>query len=127
MLSDHPVYAYVPAIDVERAREFYEQKVGLAPGIKTGPGYTFQFAEGTAFFLYPTPNAGGNRASCAFWMVPDVRAVVEDLKSRGIVFEEYDMPHMVPDNSVYTGGGASTAWFMDTEGNTMAVVQSVEG
>src|SRR2546421_10945283 len=73
--------------------------------------------------MYPTPNAGTSKASQAFWQVNDVEAEVAELKARGVVFEEYDMPGIKMKNSIATGGGAKTAWFKDSEGNIMAVSQ----
>jgi hypothetical protein len=66
--------------------------------------------------MYPTTNAGTSKASQAFWQVDDVEAEVAELKARGVVFEEYDVPGMKTVNSIATGGGAKTAWFKDTEG-----------
>jgi hypothetical protein len=73
--------------------------------------------------MYPTTNAGTSKASQAFWQVDDVEAEVAELKARGVVFEEYDLPGMKMVNSIATGGGAKTAWFKDTEGNILAVSQ----
>ena len=74
-------------------------------------------------FLYPTPNAGTSQASQAFWQVADLEAEVKELKARGVKFEEYDFPGMKMVDSIMTGGGAKAAWFKDTEGNIMAIVQ----
>ena len=124
MLKTATLHAYVPAHDVERCRRFYDEKIGLGPGRKAGPGYTFACADGTSFFVYPSPGAGTNKASCAFWHVDDVAAVVDWLKARGVVFEQYDMPETAPGSRIYPAEDASAAWFKDTEGNIMAVVQS---
>ena len=78
---------------------------------------------GAEVFLYPTPNAGTSKASQAYWSVTDVEAEVADLKSRGVKFEDYNMPGIKMTNSIATGGGAKTAWFKDTEGNILAVSQ----
>jgi hypothetical protein len=75
--------------------------------------------------MYLTPNAGTSKASQAFWQVDDVEAEVAALKARGVVFEEYNLPGLVTKNSIAVGGGAKTAWFKDTEGNIMAISQSV--
>ena len=123
MLRSSPLYSYVPVSDLERARKFYEDKLGLGPGEPIGPGLSFRCGYGTAFFMYPSPGAGSNQASCAFWKVSDVEAVVNWLKERGVVFEEYEMAGMKTVNSIYVGGGARAAWFKDSEGNIMAVVQ----
>jgi predicted enzyme related to lactoylglutathione lyase len=127
MLKNVPLYAYVPASNMERARQFYEDKLALGRGQPSGPGLIFKFAGGTAFFLYPTSNAGTNEASSAFWQVGDIKATVAWLKGRGVVFEEYDTPDMKTEGSIFTGGGAMAAWFKDTEGNIMAVVQELQG
>jgi predicted enzyme related to lactoylglutathione lyase len=104
MLQKSPMYAYIPVKDLERARRFYEQKLGC--------------------FMYPTPNAGTSKASQAFWQVEDVEREVAELKARGVKFEEYDAPGMKTENSILTAGGAKAAWFKDSEGNIMAVIQS---
>ena len=125
MLKSAPLYAYVPVSDVARARKFYEDKLGLGKGQASGPGLMFKCSGDTGFFLYPTPNAGTNQSSCAFWQVGDIQATVAWLKGRGVVFEEYDTPDMKTEGSIFTGGGAMAAWFKDTEGNIMAVVQDL--
>jgi predicted enzyme related to lactoylglutathione lyase len=125
MLQESPMYAYLPAKDVARARAFYEQKVGLRPAEQIAGGVVYEFGGGTACFLYPTPNAGTNRASQAFWKVADVEREVKELKARGVSFEEYDMPGLKTVNGVATAGGAKSAWFKDTEGNILAIVQDV--
>ena len=125
MLQRFPLYAYIPAKDVARAREFYEKKVGLEPKQETAGGVIYEFAKGTACFLYPTPNAGTSQASQAFWQVDNIEREVAELKRRGVKFEEYDAPGMKGENSIYTGGGARAAWFKDSEGNILAVIQNV--
>jgi predicted enzyme related to lactoylglutathione lyase len=125
MLQQAPMYAYLPAKDVSRARRFYEEKIGLKPGEETAGGVTYQFGKGTACFLYPTPNAGTSKASQAFWQVDDVEREVRELKARGVKFEDYDMPGMKTENGIATAGGAKAAWFKDSEGNTLALIQSL--
>ena len=125
MLQESPMYSYLPANDVARARAFYEQKLGFRPVDEVAGGVVYRFAGGTSCFLYPTGNAGTNRASQAFWMVSDVEREVAELKARGVTFEEYDTPDMKTVNGIATGGGAKTAWFKDTEGNILAIVQDV--
>ena len=124
MLQNAPLYAYIPAKDVARARTFYEDKLGFKPGEEIAGGVVYEFAKGTSCFLYPTPNAGTSQASQAFWQVEDVEREVAELKSRGVVFEKYDMPG-VDANGIMTGGGAKAAWFKDSEGNIMAVIQAM--
>ena len=111
MLQTSPMYAYIPAQDVARARAFYEKTVGLKPKMESNGGVVYEFGKGTACFLYPTPNAGTSKASQAFWQVDDLEREVRELKARGVKFEDYDMPD------------ANAAWFKDSEGNILALVQ----
>jgi predicted enzyme related to lactoylglutathione lyase len=124
MLQDAPMYSYIPAKDVARARKFYEEKLGFKFKQETAGGVVYEFGKGTACFLYPTPNAGTSQASQAFWQVEDIERSVAELKARGVTFEKYDMPQM-DENGISTAGGAKAAWFTDTEGNIMALIQSV--
>src|SRR5882757_5414712 len=94
MLQKSPMYSYIPATDVPRARKFYEQKLGFKPKEERAGGVVYEFGDHTACFLYPTPNAGTSKASQAFWQVDDIEREVAELKSRGVRFEEYDMPGM---------------------------------
>jgi hypothetical protein len=75
--------------------------------------------------MYPSAGAGTSKASTAFWAVEDVAAEVSELKSRGVIFEEYDMPGIKTVNSIATAGGAKTAWFKDSEGNILAISQRI--
>jgi catechol 2,3-dioxygenase-like lactoylglutathione lyase family enzyme len=124
MLQRFPLYAYIPANDVARARRFYEDKLGFRPKEKVAGGVEYEFGSGTACFLYPTPNAGTSKASQAFWQVDDIEREVAELKSRGIEFENYDMPGQRSPSGVITAGGARAAWFKDTEGNILAIIQT---
>jgi predicted enzyme related to lactoylglutathione lyase len=122
MLANAPIRAYIPVLDVARARKFYEKTVGLKPKQDYAGGVVYECGN-TEVFMYPTTNAGTSKASQAFWQVGDVEAEVAELKARGVVFEEYDVPGMKTVNGIATGGGAKTAWFKDTEGNILAVSQ----
>jgi predicted enzyme related to lactoylglutathione lyase len=120
------MFAYIPANDVARARRFYEGKIGLNPDEELAGGVTYKFAGGTACFLYPAaPSAGTSKASQAFWTVDDVERVMAELKARGVEFEEYDEPGVKTVNGIATGGGARAAWFKDSEGNIMALIQYI--
>jgi len=125
MLQKSPMYAYIPATDMTRARKFYEEKVGLKPKQQIAGGVTYEFAKGTACFLYPTPNAGTSKASQAFWQVENVEREVRELKARGVVFEDYDIPGPRSPSGVVTAGGAKAAWFKDSEDNILAIIQSL--
>jgi predicted enzyme related to lactoylglutathione lyase len=125
MLRDASIIPYIPVADISRARKFYEEKVGLKPKEEYAGGVIYECGKGSWVFMYPSPGAGTSKASTAFWAVEDVESEVADLKARGVVFEEYDTPHMKTVNSIATGGGAKTAWFKDSEGNILAVSQRI--
>ena len=126
MLQSSPLYAYFPARDLDRARRFYEETLGFVPRSVSDGGVTYEFGGGTAAFLYPTGNAGTSRASQAFWSVEDVDLEMAELKKRGVVFERYDdMPGERSREGAVIAGGANAAWFKDSEGNILAIVQSL--
>jgi predicted enzyme related to lactoylglutathione lyase len=125
MLKNSPVVPYIPAADIARAREFYEQKVGLVAEQEIAGGVVYACGAGSWIFLYQSEGAGTSKASQAFWQVQDVEAEVAELRGRGVVLEEYDGPGFKMHNGIASGGGAKAAWFKDTEGNIMAIIQSV--
>lgn len=124
MLQKSPMYPYIPARDIDRARQFYERKLGFTPKEEVAGGVVYEFGGHTSCFMYPTPNAGTSRASQAFWQVDDIEREVAELKAKGVTFEDYDMPGMKTKDGIFTGGGSKAAWFKDTEGNIMAIIQS---
>jgi hypothetical protein len=73
-----------------------------------------------------TPNEGTSTASQAFWQVDDIEHEVAELRSRGVKFEEYDTPQMRTKNGIAEPGNVRAAWFKDTEGNTMALIQTAQ-
>ena len=124
MLQKSPMYPYIPAKDMSRARKFYEEKLGFKPSQEVAGGVVYEFGDNTSCFMYPTPNAGTSKASQAYWMVDDVETEVSELKAKGVRFEEYDMPEMKTRNGIAEAGGSKVAWFKDSEGNILAVVQT---
>ena len=125
MLQQCPLYAYIPAADMARARQFYEGKLGWKPHQEIAGGVAYEFAGGTACFLYLTPNAGTSKASQLFWEVKDIEREVAELKGRGVKFEDYDLPGDKSPEGIVTADGVRAAWFKDSEGNIMAIIQSV--
>ena len=97
----------------------------MRPKEEYAGGVIYECGNGSWVFMYPSGGAGTSRASTAFWAVDDVVAEVNELKARGVVFEEYDMPGLKTVNSIASGGGAKTAWFKDSEGNILAISQRV--
>ena len=122
MLSDFVVNATLAASDLTRARRFYEETLGFVPEQAT-PGGVMYRAKDSSFFVYPSGFAGTNKATAVGFQVPDLAATVAELKALGIKFDEYDMPDFKTVGSIATTPGGLAAWFKDTEGNTIGLIQ----
>lgn len=124
MLADIPMHATLPTTDLERARRFYAEKLGLTPESEIpGGGLFYRCGENTGFVLFPSHDAASGTPTQAGWIVDNVEAEVADLKARGLVFEEYDTPSFKTVNSVFTKGTVKAAWFKDSEGNLFGLRQ----
>jgi catechol 2,3-dioxygenase-like lactoylglutathione lyase family enzyme len=122
MLTDSKVTANVPAADLDRARRFYADTLGLTPAGENPGGLIYSTTGGTTFFLYETEYAGLAGHTIAQFHVADVAKEVEDLKSRGLAFEHYDMPGVTWDGDVASMGEMGhAAWFKDSEGNILCL------
>jgi catechol 2,3-dioxygenase-like lactoylglutathione lyase family enzyme len=123
-LSRYKVAAGLAVSDIDRAREFYEGKLGLSAGIDSGDNLAYRCAEGTVMHVYLSPkHAGNSTATLAGWYVDDVERVVEELTSKGISFERYDEGPIVTDEKGIATfeGGAKVAYFRDPDGNTLSI------
>ena len=125
MLCDCHVYTTLPASDLARARQFYEKTLGFEPTLVT-PGGVLYDALGSRFFVYPTSMAGGNGATYMAFEVEDIRKISQELQSRGVRFENYDMPGFKTTNGIAETPDGPGAWFKDTEGNTIAIFQPIQ-
>ena len=123
-LSEYEVIAGLAVSDMDRARDFYEGELGLRVGIDSGDNVAYRCGEGTMMHVYLSPeHAGGSTATLASWYVDDVEGVVEELTSRGVVFERYDEgPILTDEKGIATfEGGAKVAYFKDPDGNTLSI------
>jgi predicted enzyme related to lactoylglutathione lyase len=123
MLDSATITANIPAADLERARGFYADKLGLTPSQELeGIMLLYRTAAGSTFSVYQTEYAGQAGHTIAQWHVNDVDATVHDLQSKGVTFEHYDMPGVEWDNDVASMGGmGKAAWFKDSENNTLCI------
>lgn len=122
MLKDSKVTANIPAADLQRARGFYADTLGLTPASENPGGLLYTTAGGTTFFLYETEYAGQAGHTIAQIHVDDVGAEVDDLKSKGVSFEHYDMPGVTWDGDVASiPDMGRAAWFKDSEGNILCL------
>jgi catechol 2,3-dioxygenase-like lactoylglutathione lyase family enzyme len=121
MLSDAKVTANIPAGDLDRARRFYADTLGLTPADEN-PGGLVYSTGGTMFFLYQTEYAGQAGHTIAQFHVADVGAEVKELQSKGVTFEHYDLPGITWDGDVADMGGMGhAAWFKDSEDNILCL------
>jgi catechol 2,3-dioxygenase-like lactoylglutathione lyase family enzyme len=124
-LSDDRVEAVMAASDLDRAKRFYQDQLGLVPGEEQEQGVRYPCAEGTGIFVYLSPqNAGKSSATLAGWFVDDLDQTMDGLVSRGVVFERYDQPGIKTDErGVFNAGRFRAAWVKDPDGNTIAITQ----
>jgi len=133
MLKNGDVAARLPAQDLERARTFYAEKLGLVPSEERPGGLRYQCGSG-AFSLFESAGAPSGTHTQVAWEVDDIELTVAELRARGVVFEEYDLPGLktvngiadVAGNYPSRGGiGERAAWFRDSEGNMLGIGQPV--
>jgi catechol 2,3-dioxygenase-like lactoylglutathione lyase family enzyme len=133
MLENSDVATRLPAKDLERARAFYAEKLGLEP-VEERPGGLRYRCGNSCFVLFTSAGAASGTHTQMGWEVDDIEAVVAALRSRGVVFEEYDLPGLttvdgiadIEGNYPSKGGiGERGAWFRDSEGNLIGVGQPV--
>src|SRR6266700_3468726 len=125
MLADSPIHPALPVADLERAKRFYAEKLGLIPEIEGPGGLFYRCGENTQFLLFSSQGTASGTHSQAGWTVDDIEAEVANLKARGVVFEEYDTPSLKTIMSVASTGPTKAAWFKDSEGNLLAFLQFV--
>ena len=129
-LSNARLVANIPAQDIERAMRWYQEKLGLRPTMDLGVASQLYQSGGVYWLIYQTSAAGTGKHTVASWVVPSIDDAMGDMRSQGVVFEDYDMGEQGPttENGVARGpdGGAS-AWFTDSEGNILALTELPPG
>lgn len=123
MLRDARSHTTLPVADVERAKRFYAEKLGLQPSTEAPGGSFYVTGGGTRFLLYPTPNPNRGGHTQIGFSVDDIEQTVADLKAAGVVFEEYDSPGFKTVGGIGQAGDIRNAWFKDSEGNLLGLVQ----
>jgi catechol-2,3-dioxygenase len=125
MLENALVETTIPAQDLGRARAYYAEKLGLTPTSEGPIGLRYRLADGTRFRLFQSGgNASGTHTQMAV-MVTNLVAAVNELRSNGVEFEEYDSPRLKTANGIADVGYAKAAWFKDSEGNLIGISQEV--
>jgi catechol 2,3-dioxygenase-like lactoylglutathione lyase family enzyme len=127
-LGDAHLVSRLPVQDLARARRFYAEKLGLEP-VEERPGGLRYVCPGGEFALYQSAGAAPGTFTQMGWTVADIEAVVAELRRRGVVFEEVDLPGLrtvdgiadVQGNYPSKGSGERAAWFRDSEGNMLGI------
>ena len=123
MLGEAKVEVTIPVVDLDRAKKFYEETLGLKPkAVNIPDSELYEAGSGTLVYIY---KRGATKAdhTVASFEVPDVEETVKGLKEKGVIFEEYDTDDFKTVDGIATIGDAKVAWFKDTEGNILAVDQ----
>jgi catechol 2,3-dioxygenase-like lactoylglutathione lyase family enzyme len=124
MLEDSDVVATIPAQDLERAKSFYADKLGLKPAEERPEGVYYRCGAGT-FLLFLSSGAASGDHTQMGWYVNDIETTVSELQARGVVFEEYDYPELKTFNGIAEIEGEKAAWFRDTEGNLLSLGETM--
>lgn len=133
LLAGGRVATRLPAQDLDRARRFYAERLGLEP-VDERPGGLLYRCGGTEFALFKSTGSSPGTFTQMGWEVDDVAAVVAELERRGVEFEEVDVPGFATkdgiaeiDGNYPTKGarGERAAWFRDSEGNLLGVGEPV--
>jgi catechol 2,3-dioxygenase-like lactoylglutathione lyase family enzyme len=122
VLGNADVIATCAVRDIEKARKFYEDTLGLTP-LPSGEEGVLSYQSGkSSLLVYPSQYAGTNKATAATWAVGDIEATVHALKAKGVRFEHYDLPGTTRKGDIHGSGRTKAAWFKDPDGNILALV-----
>ena len=124
MLGSSQVFSTMPAVDIQRAVDFYTRVLGLKyvqiPDAEGGA--MFEAGSGTSIFLYEREVTKAEHTAATF-SVDDIESIVEGLAGRGVIFEQYDLGEIKTDQrGIAVMGDTKAAWFKDSEGNIIAVM-----
>jgi catechol 2,3-dioxygenase-like lactoylglutathione lyase family enzyme len=123
MLSDKDAAANIAVKNLETARKFYEDTLGLKQVGAEGDELVVYKSGNTILNVYRSQYAGTNKATAVTWTVgDDVEGIVRGLKAKGVVFEHYDMPDMRLEGDVHVAGDMKVAWFRDPDGNILNII-----
>jgi catechol 2,3-dioxygenase-like lactoylglutathione lyase family enzyme len=123
MLGKADATPMIPVKDLDRARTFYEDTLGLKTKGEMG-GEVLRMESGdTEINVYRSEFAGTNKAPALTFEVDDAEKEVAALKDKGVFFEHYDVPGLTPQGDLYVAEGFKTAWFKDPDGNILSLAE----
>jgi catechol 2,3-dioxygenase-like lactoylglutathione lyase family enzyme len=124
VFQNTPLAATLPASDLERAKRWYSEKLGLEPIEEDEYGGAHYEAGGTNFIVFLSPFAGTNQATAAGFNVDNFDEIIDQLRAKGVAFEDVDFGELgkTVDGVISTPDGTNkAAWFKDSEGNILSV------
>ena len=123
MLGKADATPMIAVKDIDRARKFYEDTLGLETKEEMGGEVLTMKSGDTVINVYRSEFAGTNKATALTFDVEDIGAEVRELKDKGVFFEEYDMPGLEKQGDLYVAQGMKTAWFKDPDGNILSLFE----
>jgi predicted enzyme related to lactoylglutathione lyase len=121
MLARAPMTTILPVVDMARAREFYEKRLGLGSGRAKADGkYEYRLGDATLALFQRGAATKADHTAVSF-AVKDIGAAIRDLESRGVKFHDYDLPGLKTVEHVCVLGSEKAAWFSDPEGNILCI------
>jgi catechol 2,3-dioxygenase-like lactoylglutathione lyase family enzyme len=123
MLGDKDAVANIAVKNLETAKKFYEETLGLTQiGAEGQEVIVFQSGSST-IYVYKSQYAGTNQATALTWVVgKDIEGVVQELKAKGVTFEHYNMPDVTREDDIHVAGNMKVAWFKDPDGNILNII-----
>lgn len=123
MFNEISMYPTLPANDIDRAKDWYAEKLDLKPVDEGFGGFFYETENGGRFYLYPSESAGTNNATAAVFVVgDDFDEAITHLRNRDVELMDFQYGNMSTDNGIMeTPEGERAAWFEDSEGNILAV------
>ena len=124
MIGKTDAIANLAVKDLDRAKRFYEDTLGLDAVDAEGEELIVLQSGDTKVNIYRSEFAGTNKATAVTWGVGDLAGEVRALKDKGVMFEHYDMPGMRLDGDIHVAGDMKVAWFKDPDGNILNLVEA---
>ena len=123
MLENSNASANLAVKDLAKAKAFYQGTLGLSQVDDMGGELVVYKSGETVLNVYRSQFAGTNKATAVTWAVGDrISPIVKALKSKGVIFEHYDMPGLTLEGDIHVGSGMKVAWFKDPDGNILNLV-----
>jgi catechol 2,3-dioxygenase-like lactoylglutathione lyase family enzyme len=123
MLGDKDAVANIAVKNLETAKKFYEETLGLTQIGAEGQEVIVFRSGNSTIYVYKSQYAGTNKATALTWVVgKDIESIVKELKAKGVTFAHYNMPDMTQEDDIHVAGNMKVAWFKDPDGNILNII-----